>query len=169
MTTCPRRSFMNGAVISRNWSPRFSRLAWKSPHSAMASTLLPLSATAAGAPVPTPIHFTSLSGSSPPEASSARATDRKSTRLNSSHGYISYAVFCLKKKNKMHFGSQAGRLPDFHIHYLQVPGRDHCAPVTGMNDFAQLNPYALEQLIKVFSLEHSAHLFLRFAVSFLIR
>src|SRR5256884_939349 len=26
--------------------------------------------------------------------------DRKSTRLNSSHGYISYAVFCLKKKNK---------------------------------------------------------------------
>src|SRR2546429_4753880 len=28
--------------------------------------------------------------------------DRKSTRLNSSHGYISYAVFCLKKKNITH-------------------------------------------------------------------
>src|SRR2546422_5764759 len=28
--------------------------------------------------------------------------DRKSTRLNSSHGYISYAVFCLKKKKKRH-------------------------------------------------------------------
>src|SRR2546422_8065879 len=27
-------------------------------------------------------------------------SDRKSTRLNSSHGYISYAVFCLKKKKK---------------------------------------------------------------------
>src|SRR2546422_5764524 len=27
--------------------------------------------------------------------------DRKSTRLNSSHGYISYAVFCLKKKKKI--------------------------------------------------------------------
>src|SRR2546429_3314377 len=27
-----------------------------------------------------------------------RPIDRKSTRLNSSHGYISYAVFCLKKK-----------------------------------------------------------------------
>src|SRR5256884_7134114 len=27
-----------------------------------------------------------------------RWTDRKSTRLNSSHGYISYAAFCLKKK-----------------------------------------------------------------------
>src|SRR5687768_17844478 len=29
-----------------------------------------------------------------------RRADRKSTRLNSSHGYISYAVFCLKKKNR---------------------------------------------------------------------
>src|SRR2546422_8633113 len=29
----------------------------------------------------------------------AGGVDRKSTRLNSSHGYISYAVFCLKKKN----------------------------------------------------------------------
>src|SRR5205809_5579296 len=28
------------------------------------------------------------------------ASNRKSTRLNSSHGYISYAVFCLKKKKK---------------------------------------------------------------------
>src|SRR5687768_18173687 len=31
---------------------------------------------------------------------SAPRRDRKSTRLNSSHGYISYAVFCLKKKKK---------------------------------------------------------------------
>src|SRR2546429_1640764 len=29
--------------------------------------------------------------------------DRKSTRLNSSHGYISYAVFCLKKKKKQEY------------------------------------------------------------------
>src|SRR2546422_4727028 len=39
-----------------------------------------------------------------PEVGSVRdqawRQDRKSTRLNSSHGYISYAVFCLKKKNK---------------------------------------------------------------------
>src|SRR2546429_3879610 len=34
--------------------------------------------------------------------------DRKSTRLNSSHGYISYAVFCLKKKKK-------------HLHILSPP------------------------------------------------
>src|SRR2546422_7590871 len=31
---------------------------------------------------------------------SAILADRKSTRLNSSHGYISYAVFCLKKKKR---------------------------------------------------------------------
>src|SRR2546422_6015560 len=33
------------------------------------------------------------------DVSRERNRDRKSTRLNSSHGYISYAVFCLKKKN----------------------------------------------------------------------
>src|SRR2546429_2982604 len=33
------------------------------------------------------------------------SADRKSTRLNSSHGYISYAVFCLKKKNADQFPS----------------------------------------------------------------
>src|SRR2546422_8123759 len=39
-----------------------------------------------------PPHHVALSRRSP--------RDRKSTRLNSSHGYISYAVFCLKKKKK---------------------------------------------------------------------
>src|SRR2546422_5503476 len=34
------------------------------------------------------------------DGSTDGAGDRKSTRLNSSHGYISYAVFCLKKKKK---------------------------------------------------------------------
>src|SRR3712207_7129785 len=33
--------------------------------------------------------------------SAAQSADRKSTRLNSSHANISYAVFCLKKKNKI--------------------------------------------------------------------
>src|SRR2546429_3799284 len=37
------------------------------------------------------------SGAEPP------AEDRKSTRLNSSHGYISYAVFCLKKNKSKTF------------------------------------------------------------------
>src|SRR2546430_8461946 len=33
---------------------------------------------------------------------SPKSSDRKSTRLNSSHSQISYAVFCLKKKKKLH-------------------------------------------------------------------
>src|SRR3712207_8285087 len=43
----------------------------------------------------------SASGHGPeqPEASASQEEDRKSTRLNSSHANISYAVFCLKKKN----------------------------------------------------------------------
>src|SRR2546429_5783745 len=49
--------------------------------------------------------------------------DRKSTRLNSSHGYISYAVFCLKKK-KYHV-TTVFPLPyevSLPIHMLLVPG-----------------------------------------------
>src|SRR3712207_7931577 len=47
--------------------------------------------------------------------------DRKSTRLNSSHANISYAVFCLKKKNITHhsyfltFFTTTTRLPSFHV------------------------------------------------------
>src|SRR5688572_32632452 len=37
---------------------------------------------------------------SPPDLTEMLSTDRKSTRLNSSHSQISYAVFCLKKKKK---------------------------------------------------------------------
>src|SRR2546422_6107286 len=42
--------------------------------------------------------------------------DRKSTRLNSSHGYISYAVFCLKKKKKQRPTNQGskGRHTQWH-------------------------------------------------------
>src|SRR2546430_11012474 len=39
------------------------------------------------------------------ELSDADFQDRKSTRLNSSHSQISYAVFCLKKKKKNHISS----------------------------------------------------------------
>src|SRR2546422_6218131 len=38
--------------------------------------------------------------------------DRKSTRLNSSHGYISYAVFCLKKKKAKSRSGFMNKLPD---------------------------------------------------------
>src|SRR5690606_41642110 len=46
----------------------------------------------AGAPMPTAGHFRV------PISDGELRTDRKSTRLNSSHVKISYAVFCLKKK-----------------------------------------------------------------------
>src|SRR2546429_649230 len=36
--------------------------------------------------------------------------DRKSTRLNSSHGYISYAVFCLKKKKSVYIDEKLEQL-----------------------------------------------------------
>src|SRR5258707_8339592 len=49
-------------------------------------------------------------------APGGRSRDRKSTRLNSSHANISYAVFCLKKKNKgkvAQWTSVAAVLPEF--------------------------------------------------------
>src|SRR2546430_13728109 len=46
-------------------------------------------------------------------ATTSRALDRKSTRLNSSHSQISYAVFCLKKKNN--FAAYKKRLHVRHI------------------------------------------------------
>src|SRR5207245_4187634 len=45
------------------------------------------------------LGVTSLLISEEPSLEAPRSQDRKSTRLNSSHGSISYAVFCLKKKN----------------------------------------------------------------------
>src|SRR2546427_6502944 len=41
----------------------------------------------------------------------ARREDRKSTRLNSSHSQISYAVFCLKKKKELHRTTRRGTTP----------------------------------------------------------
>src|SRR2546422_5984622 len=51
--------------------------------------------------------------------------DRKSTRLNSSHGYISYAVFCLKKKKKTERSP-----PHAQPHHASAPGRTTSADQT---------------------------------------
>src|SRR2546422_5679099 len=53
---------------------------------------------------------------------SARRTspDRKSTRLNSSHGYISYAVFCLKKKKKKTNIYTKSKKHRYHIDRLET-------------------------------------------------
>src|SRR2546429_1859564 len=52
--------------------------------------------------------------------------DRKSTRLNSSHGYISYAVFCLKKK-KIDMSMHAAR----RIRHASGGGRGRGRPREG--------------------------------------
>src|SRR2546430_7622875 len=58
----------------------------------------------------TPIHRNSSNGmpgvETSPIGSGSPPTDRKSTRLNSSHSQISYAVFCLKKKKKTNHDPQ---------------------------------------------------------------
>src|ERR1039458_2850514 len=66
---------------------------FKNPNERVAGSAVTIALTAALASKrPAPIHSTSTGS-----AKSSVATDRKSTRLNSSHLGISYAVFCLKK------------------------------------------------------------------------
>src|SRR2546422_4446841 len=50
-----------------------------------------------------------------------RPADRKSTRLNSSHGYISYAVFCFKKKKKLDRGIVPLIVPTVQAAHCQPP------------------------------------------------
>jgi sugar phosphate isomerase/epimerase len=55
----------------------------------------------------------------------------------------------------MHLESLADRLCGFHIHDVQFPGRDHCAPGTGTIDFACLKPMVNHKHIKVFEFSPS--------------
>src|SRR2546422_1996838 len=48
--------------------------------------------------------------------------DRKSTHLNSSHGYISYAVFCLKKKKKNHKDYSVSIADEFYVEVSRLCG-----------------------------------------------
>src|SRR5205809_5266713 len=51
-----------------------------------------------------------------------KRSDRKSTRLNSSHGYISYAVFCLKKKKqKKSVSRKQVKTNRIYLHYSVSP------------------------------------------------
>src|SRR2546421_1673039 len=70
-------------------------------HTPASATLTVENAVALGLPrcaSPKPMAPSDVAGPAP--RASARRRDRKSTRLNSSHDQISYAVFCLKKKKK---------------------------------------------------------------------
>src|SRR5688572_30905546 len=78
---------------------------------------LPISAAASASSACAVLRVSGVSGYSEASAASARARtagDRKSTRLNSSHSQISYAVFCLKKKKEiLHY-------PELHHHLIMV-------------------------------------------------
>ena len=58
-------------------------------------------------------------------------------------------------RHEMHLESLADRLAGFHIHDVQFPGRDHCAPGSGMIDFAALKPMVKPHHIKVFEFSPS--------------
>src|SRR5205809_5315885 len=74
-------------------------------------------------------HF---SGTTPPDIRLTTARiDRKSTRLNSSHGYISYAVFCLKKKRNP---QKLGRWAVLPLAARTRPVNSASGPVSGTSE-----------------------------------
>jgi len=67
--------------------------------------------------------------------------DTGHAQIKTNLGFIDHAL---------HLESLRGRLFGFHIHDVQFPGRDHCAPGTGTVDFAALKPMVKPEHIKVF-------------------
>src|SRR4051794_41495872 len=61
----------------------------------------------------------------PPFPPKTLRRDRKSTRLNSSHPSISYAVFCLKKKKQNHETTTANTHQANRINVIAAPRDDH--------------------------------------------
>src|SRR5256885_3716797 len=68
-----------------------------------------------------------------------RWEDRKSTRLNSSHLVISYAVFCLKKKKKF--------TPPPSQHVTQPPILSFTSPCHGLKSIILLTSYSTSQIV----------------------
>src|SRR5690348_17806526 len=82
------------------------------------STLFPYTTLFRSPPPPMP---RAPGRSIPPRPRRPRARDRKSTRLNSSHPSISYAVFCLKKKKKTHTQHKTSQ----NVHRPETPSPHH--------------------------------------------
>ncbi len=55
-------------------------------------------------------------------------------------------------RHAMHLESLAARLAGFHVHDVQPPAQDHCAPGSGMVDFGALKPLVKPEHVKVFEL-----------------
>jgi sugar phosphate isomerase/epimerase len=67
-------------------------------------------------------------------------------QIKENFGFIHHAL---------HLESLAARLAGFHVHDVQFPARDHCAPGTGTIDYAALKPFVKPEHIKVFELSPS--------------
>src|SRR2546429_7067476 len=89
----------------------------------------------------TPERSAGAAFSQKPQA--GKLKDRKSTRLNSSHGYISYAVFCLKKKrNTAHIEQRRKRhLAPIHPPPLSADHRRGAHPLGGRAYLALHRPW----------------------------
>ena len=72
--------------------------------------------------------------------------DTGHAQIKENLGFIQHAA---------HLGSLASRLGGFHIHDVQMPAKDHCAPGTGIIDYAALKPFVKPEHIKVFELSPS--------------
>jgi sugar phosphate isomerase/epimerase len=72
--------------------------------------------------------------------------DTGHAQIKENLGYIQHA---------MHLESLRERLAGFHIHDVQFPSRDHCAPGSGMIDFGALKPMVKPEHIKVFEFSPS--------------
>src|SRR3989475_8947606 len=70
------------------------------------------------------------------DAPARRSSDRKSTRLNSSHSQISYAVFCLKKKKKQHTNTRTRHNQPTAEHYAHTQSYLH----RHVHDTLQIHP-----------------------------
>src|SRR3989337_2201406 len=79
-----------------------------------------------------------------PAAKATAKTDRKSTRLNSSHGSISYAVFCLKKKKNPYLLDGKGVLlsgaSQELLAFLEKTGIPGCSTLLGLGAFPSDHP-----------------------------
>src|SRR2546421_9569840 len=79
-----------------------------------------------------------------PTALATRLRDRKSTRLNSSHDQISYAVFCLKKKKKKKETNSESILKELnHMGCMQKVNRLPLDPIRTVSVGALLSPTAV--------------------------
>src|SRR3712207_7720900 len=96
----PRSTLFPYTTLFRSLVPAGGPVHGRGPHPAVVALRAAGGADGQrGAMVPAAPHRLGVHAA--PAAVAGAAVDRKSTRLNSSHANISYAVFCLKKKNNI--------------------------------------------------------------------